>query len=456
MSKKIIICFDGTGNEVGNNPSNILKLYELLEKNDQQIAHYVPGIGTMEGDRLFGSRIWRKWRALSGLAFGRGLEDDVLDAYRFLCRNYRSKSENRKAIARETHPKLRQRKLEEVVDHDRIYIFGFSRGAYAARILAGFIHNFGLVEPEKLYLVTEVFRVYRSMTEDGSKESFQKSIVKLRQYDDVLSPNKSVPIRALGLFDTVASMVRFTDPISTLFRTGSIMQLSTHANVRSNASVRIVLEALSVDERRSMFRTMFWRPGPYFGNRFKVKAKKRTQFLRQRWFPGFHSDIGGTPLENRAGIGKVTLSWMLDALQKAEAQADAEDRDFNPSEREFRQPSTGIRLHPHKKKRLLLGALKNRKTHDGRRYSTPHHMAPIHPSMTLLWGILEVLVPKTAKRREWKQSWYPKPWYLPLSEPRPIPEDHEIDESVVNRMRDWPFYRPVNVEKRAPKWRSRY
>ncbi|MAN13906.1 MAG: hypothetical protein CL945_04245 [Dinoroseobacter sp.] len=85
-ARKIIICFDGTGNEVGDFQTNILKLYNALQESDAQIKHYVAGVGTLSQPRLFDWRIVQKARVVAGLAFGLGLEDDVLNAYRFLCR----------------------------------------------------------------------------------------------------------------------------------------------------------------------------------------------------------------------------------------------------------------------------------------------------------------------------------------------------------------------------------
>ncbi|OIQ43186.1 MAG: hypothetical protein BM560_03145 [Roseobacter sp. MedPE-SWde] len=139
MSRKIILCFDGTGNEIGVTKTNVLKLYKGLRDDRSQLKHYVPGIGTLEGPKLVNSALVRNTRSLLGLAFGRGLENDVLGAYSFLCKNYRD------GLGAGHHGR------------DRIYIFGFSRGAYAARVLAGFIYNFGLLKPERLHLVAEVF-----------------------------------------------------------------------------------------------------------------------------------------------------------------------------------------------------------------------------------------------------------------------------------------------------------
>lgn len=456
LARKIIICIDGTGNEVGDNESNILKLYKGLVQSDRQIVHYVPGVGTMDGPRLFESTLTRKARALAGLAFGMGLEDDVLDAYRFLCHTYQSATDKRRAhtaeraALRDTARKLgmkspRKQTAAPEAEDDQIYIFGFSRGAYAARILAGFIHNFGLVDPANLHMITEAFRAYRIVTEHDRDAPDAVVFKKLRQYESVLRPNARVPIRCLGLFDTVASMVRLNRPVSSFFKYRSPMELSTHANVERNSSVRIVLHAMAVDERRSMFRPLRWTQGPYYGNRFRHPDHERTQLVHQRWFPGYHSDIGGTPREYFSGIGKITLLWMLDELNRMELRAWKEDiaRDPpKPGERRGK-PVHGIEVKSRYRSRFLQGNDRKRRTPDGQRYARPDALAPLHNSMSLAWAPLEIF-PKTTLRRQWQRrpGWL---WYLPLSEPRVIEPGDTIDGSVHERMRRWRFYRPINL-----------
>lgn len=455
-TRKIIICIDGTGNRVGDNESNILKLYKGLAQSDRQIVHYVPGVGTMDGPRLFGSTLVRKTKAMAGLAFGMGLEDDVLDAYRFLCRTYQSASDKRKAFnsdraaLRDSARKLglkSPRKTTSVpkAEDDQIYIFGFSRGAYAARILAGFIHNFGLVDPARLHMITEAFRAYRIVTEHDRSEPNAVIFKALRQYETVLRPNGRVPIQCLGLFDTVASMVRLNRPLSSLFKYRSPMELSTHANVERNPTVRIVLHAMAVDERRSMFRPLRWQQSDYYGNRFRQARQKRTQFVHQRWFPGYHSDIGGSPREYFSGIGKITLLWMLEELRRMDHLAWKEDTALDPpkpGERRMK-PVHGVQIKSRYRTGFLEGKDQERRTPDGQRFAKPDALAPLHDSMSLAWAPLEFF-PKTTLRRQWhkRPGWL---WYLPLSEPRVIEKHDTIDDSVHDRMRRWRFYRPVNL-----------
>src|SRR5580658_8284169 len=120
MSKNIVVCCDGTGNDFDDptTDSNVVKLYQTLLINDAQIAYYHPGVGTMGSPQARG---WfeNHWTRLLGMAFGAGLLGNVADAYRYLMNNYEP--------------------------GDQVFIFGFSRGAYTARALAGVLFVFGLL-----------------------------------------------------------------------------------------------------------------------------------------------------------------------------------------------------------------------------------------------------------------------------------------------------------------------
>lgn len=451
MPKKIIVCIDGTNNEIGDRETNVLRLYKGLKQTADQHVRYIMGVGTFDNQKLLG-RMKQTVLSMLGQAFGYGLEDDVLDGYRYICRTY-------------DHGRFGETRPDW--DKDQIYLVGFSRGAYGARLLAGFIHNFGLVPEDRLHLIAPVFRAYRRVSDARPGESWDVTYKALREYDNALRPLQ-VPIRALLLFDTVSSMIRIRRVLHNLWKHGSILEFGTHKNVDRNVSVRIVLQALALDERRSLFRPLFWdhdhpETGQFFGNRFRPAARRRTQFVRQRWFPGFHSDIGGSPPEDEAGIGKLTLSWMLDTLAALETEADAEDRE-KAGDRPHAAPpadmARGFELFASHRRNYWEGRT-NRRTPGKLPYSAADPMAPIHDShwprskpAAFLWHLLE-LVPKSAGRRErppvaWFRSrvlW----WYLPLKEPRRIPDQHEIDPSVWERREAIAGYRPDNLAGRGPR-----
>jgi uncharacterized protein (DUF2235 family) len=121
LAKRIVMCFDGTAQQIGaGNLTNVAKLFEMVEKNDpaSQLAYYDPGVGTLapESSSLIG-----KLTLLYEQAFGAGLKHNVAQAYRYLMQHWRP--------------------------GDAIYIFGFSRGAYTARALAGMLLRPGLMRP---------------------------------------------------------------------------------------------------------------------------------------------------------------------------------------------------------------------------------------------------------------------------------------------------------------------
>ncbi len=481
---------DGTGNEIGDGQSNVVKLYRTLAEDDTQSLHYIMGVGTNDSPSLL-TRPFNKLKGVLGLAFGLGLEDDVLDAYRWLSRSYTSAESRRRAWRAEQKRKQQAFEAEnpgaefpkeeppEFVN-DQIYITGFSRGAYAARVLAGFINNFGLVSERELHLIAPVFRSYRGLTyRDRANETDSIRFKALRFYDQALRPDHP-PIRALLLFDTVASMIRLDWPWYTLKKYWSLADLGLHVDVDANPSVRIVVQALAINERRTFFRPLRWREGlPYHGNNFRHDATKRRQYVRQRWFAGFHSDIGGSPDEDEAGIGKITALWVLRALREEETQANAEDLEKANERRvkdgldpvaDIAAPTPGLRFRRFNKKLFFFGKKSGTGkvlNPAGKRYSGPDPYAKLHnsvfgkgfwPRWSWVWLLLELLPPKAWIRRAGGKIapirflW---PYYLPLLEPRYIPETHEIDDSVFIRARD-KGYAPPNLTRDPPATLTRW
>ena len=134
MSKNVVICCDGTGNEFGEANSNVVKLYKTLIRDPSQIAYYHPGVGTM-GARNALTRIAKWWTRTIGLAFGYGISDNIADAYQFLMRTFEA--------------------------GDKIYVFGFSRGAYTARALCGMLHIVGLLTEGNEGLIPYAIRMIK-------------------------------------------------------------------------------------------------------------------------------------------------------------------------------------------------------------------------------------------------------------------------------------------------------
>jgi uncharacterized protein (DUF2235 family) len=251
MAKNIVICCDGTGNEFGEQNSNVVKLYKMLVCNANQIAYYHPGVGTM-GARNALTRIGKWWTRVIGLAFGYGISDNVADAYQFLMRTFES--------------------------GDRLYVFGFSRGAYTARALCGMLHAVGLLTEGNEGLIPYAIRMIKSKQINfGVAADFEKTFSReCRPY-------------FVGVWDTVSSVGWVYNAVHFPFTT------ATH-----NPDLQIVRHAMSIDERRAFFRqNLFGAP------------RNTQQDIEEVWFAGVHSDVGGSYPESESQLSKLALRWMV-------------------------------------------------------------------------------------------------------------------------------------------------
>src|ERR1700733_12705941 len=215
MAKNIVICCDGTGNEFGDHNSNVVKLYSvLIIDGKRQVGYYHPGVGTM-GAPTAHNRISETWSVVMGLAFGAGLLANVGDAYRYLMNVYE--------------------------DGDRVYLFGFSRGAYTVRALAGVIHMFGLLCPGNNGLIPYIIRLYAKRTRNaaGMKNTFEVA-------DGFkLTFCRDCPLHFVGVWDTVSSVGWIWDPLKLPY-TGQ------------NPEIVNGRHAVSINERRCYFRNNLW------------------------------------------------------------------------------------------------------------------------------------------------------------------------------------------------------
>jgi uncharacterized protein (DUF2235 family) len=367
MPKNIVILLDGTSNEISADRTNILRLYGTLEKSDRQLVYYDPGVGTFGAENAW-LRFWRKAVEIWGLTTGWGLDHNVKEAYRFLVENYDD--------GRGGEPRGR----------DTIYIFGFSRGAYSARVLAGFIHAVGLIEKRNLNLLDYAYRAYKGIGESG-----EDKFGEVRLYERILAPDRP-PIRLLGLFDTVASVIENG-------RYGP--RLRSHAFTKRNRSVESVRHAVAIDERRTMFQPQSWPQGDeYWGNPFN-KAAAIPQDVREVWFAGVHGDVGGGYPEAQSGLAKIALQWMIEQTRP-----------------------TGLFYRTQAINDLVLGKNSNKP------YVTPDPCASQHNSMTWGWGLLEFIPQWRRKEGEKSQK---RKLIIPLFARRSIPADARIHQSVFDR-----------------------
>jgi uncharacterized protein (DUF2235 family) len=410
--RNIIILCDGTGNEISENISNVLKLYRCLRKTEKtqprQLVYYDPGVGTLARPDPW-HRLRQDFNAILGLATGYGLDDNVLSAYDFLVRNYQP--------------------------GDAIYLFGFSRGAYTVRVLAGLIHKVGLIAPEQVNLAGSGLIAYKQFSSDEAPKLRRESRL-LSETGDAQGPLPQTAfdnaaqfaritsarwptVRFVGVWDTVASVIV---PRADRFYWPSLEEL---AFTISNPSVQTFRQAISIDERRCMFRLKKWDdPQTYKPVRFN-NVNAAPQDILQVWFAGVHADIGGGYPEKQSGLSKYPLLWMIDEAVKC-----------------------GLRVNPATVNQLAWGIQRKGSPYS---YVAPDVRGDLHTSLSGAWWLLEYL-PKRAKYREWpaRQTYFG--YYIPDAEPRLIPDGAIIHESAVLRMEAMPSYRPVNLPKQYEKF----
>ena len=252
MSKNIVFCADGTWNHphspvlVEDADTNVYKLYKTLAVTPSQITFYDDGVGS-DGtpiDRLLGG------------AIGLGLFQKIKDGYTAIAHVYE--------------------------EGDGIFIFGFSRGAYTARSLAGMIAVCGL--PTKNFdqkMVDVAFQAYRDKSQ---RDGLLASLANYSLFD--------AKITMIGVWDTVGALGIPGELFTFDDKTYSFLDTSLHHNVLH------AYHALSIDERRSEFQPTLWTSAPASG-----------QTLEQVWFAGVHCDVGGGYGET--GLSDITLAWML-------------------------------------------------------------------------------------------------------------------------------------------------
>ena len=260
-----MVCCDGTwGSERNPAVSNIVKIAESVplrapsgtgEHVGQQIF-YVDGPGTQGylADKLLGG------------AFGLGLDADLATLYWQLALNWEP--------------------------GDEIFVFGFSRGAYIARSLTGMIHRLGLLTPEAMIAkqYPTALRLYRQRKRDPDDPDRQEWVDFREKYC-----HYPIPIKFVGVFDTVGAM---GVPGLTSWK-------HRFHDMRLSPQVHCARQALAIDERRRQFAPCLWE----VTDQADV-TQQRPDRVKQVWFTGSHTDIGGGQSDCR--LSDLTLRWMVD------------------------------------------------------------------------------------------------------------------------------------------------
>ena len=349
-SKNIVICCDGTGNQFGDHNSNVIKLFSLLTRNSaKQILYYHPGVGTkgsMEVPTYLGL-LAQKINKWHGFAYGYGIINNLANAYHFLMKNYNP--------------------------GDQVFLFGYSRGAFTVRALCSFIFEFGLLENGNDSLIEYAMSLFINPNLANMKIA--------KNFKSVFGRECSVHF--VGVWETVNSVGWFYDPL----------KIPTSLE---NEIIKIGRQALSIDERRSFFRPNLW------------GANCRAS-LKQVWFAGVHSDIGGGYPYRESGLSNISLKWILAEAQKAGLSVDGKAKEdfFN--------------------------------------HNLPDASGPIHESLRKLWWIPEYMPQPFTVR---VNNHFVNKFGTNRGRSRLIPEGSFIHESVFERKEILAnHYNPRNLPK---------
>lgn len=278
MPKNIILLSDGTGNSnVKNRGTNVYKLYEALDFNSQecqQVAFYDDGVGTQEFKPL----------KFIGGAFGWGLSRNIRHLYRQLVHVYEP--------------------------GDKIFLFGFSRGAFTVRRLAAMIGQMGVIDknayPDEQSLESAVWHCFKNYRQTNRaileplydpliKFVFEDRLYKLPDDHLVMLPAKP-DIEFIGVWDTVAAVgLPFDEATEFLDKFIFKFKFKDHT---LNGKVKQACHALSVSDERQTFHPLLWQD---------------DQRIEQVWFPGVHSNIGGGYPQQ--GLSLVSLDWMMEQVK---------------------------------------------------------------------------------------------------------------------------------------------
>lgn len=275
--RNLVLLFDGTGNILGNRQdTNVVKLLRMLGKGRDplgaaptQLVYYDPGVGTANefpADGLV-SKARNRLRQMAGLALGSGVFPNIAEAYRFLVNTYQR--------------------------GDRIYLFGFSRGAFTARAVAGMINMYGLIHTEGLPLIETLVRTYFAPRDRKNQAGTKSRRAFARDVIDNFSLGRTPLVHFVGVWDTVEAIG--------LGGLGGI-RISNSADFASKRFVH-VRHAMSLHESRSKYA-----PRRYKDPHFTDKEQPWRSY-DQRWFRGVHSDVGGSYA--RDGLSNLTLQWMV-------------------------------------------------------------------------------------------------------------------------------------------------
>ena len=290
--KHIVVCCDGTWNTPDHvdrgkvSPSNVVKMalavVPVHTDGTPQIVHYHSGVGTGRFDHLRGG------------AFGFGLSANILEAYRFVVRRFEP--------------------------GDALFLFGFSRGAYTARSLAGLIRNCGVLRTPAPDRIEQAYALYRRRDDASHPRGIEARLFRRMHAHETR-------LRCIGVWDTVGALGIPGGGFRWLNR-----RWAFH-DVHLSGTVDNAFQALAADEERKVFVPALWRRQP----------ESNGQRLEQVWFAGAHSNVGGGYAD--AGLSDLAFLWM--AQRAAECGLELDEQVVRDTARpnplgELRDSSVGI------------------------------------------------------------------------------------------------------------------
>ncbi|PRB75432.1 DUF2235 domain-containing protein [Pseudomonas sp. MYb185] len=324
--RRLVLCLDGTwnSNDKSDKVTNIVKLLRsvpaVADDGTSQVLYYGRGVGTAKGEKVRG-----------GFS-GAGLDNNVIDAYRFLGNNYQPS--------------------------DEIYLFGFSRGAYTARSLAGLLNLAGIFHPSCLGGPLEQLLDIRRSDKYDNNEARKTAIAAI----DNLKRHENIRIKCVGVWDTVGSLGIPGDWAKNL----SFASRWYFHDVRLGPHVDIALHALAIDEKRAAFPPTLW-------EKPINQALPPGQIVEQVWFPGVHSNIGGSYPDS--DLSDITLDWMIKRLRT----------------------HTGLAIEPHDTTLDLQQPIESRINGKGIESRTLLYRAMLSHTYPYLRTICDVITPATGK-----------------------------------------------------------
>jgi uncharacterized protein (DUF2235 family) len=316
MAKKIVLFADGTGNAFSTQESNVWRLSAALDASNDTAALYLPGVGTSA---------FKPWALLDG-ATGLGVPGNVCALYAFLCENWAPDA--------------------------KIYMFGFSRGAFTIRTLIGLIANRGIIAREQrnpdgttrwidrnemqkyanaayINYRLEIARKWKWYERPPLVSVIHKLKELRRQfyktgYEKAQRETETPCIEFVGLFDTVEA---FGVPINEIRQAiDRLIWPISFRNNRMSTIARNVRHALSLDDERTSFHPL----------RIEAAEGETAEDARKRikevWFAGAHSDVGGGYPDG--ALSYVPLVWMLNELNSPERVRSGDDLAFFPDAEE--------------------------------------------------------------------------------------------------------------------------